>query len=341
MIAPIGAAALLDILEIIPGIWIQSKFGQSFNEAAFELQAFFGQIHKTIQFFKKFFFIFGSVAKTRHINGDYADRTGHRIGTKKSAAALIELAIVETQAAAHAPSIIRTHVRIDEIGEIRHAVFGSHFPNRVQGLILPIKIFGNIIGRNRKGKHPVLRITFTHHFGKSLVDHIHFFLELTVFFLLRFSGNYDRLVLVRRRNLHIKRNVGKRCLKSDPSRNIHIENKFLQSLFDFLLGKFVKMDERSEKRVEVGKSLGAISFSLESIDEVHHLPESAPEMLGRGAVHLARHASKTFHEQIMQVPTATIGRHHLQIMHVQITFFMGIADILGIDFVHPIFGTDR
>jgi len=55
---------------------------------------------------------------------------------------------------------------------------------------------------------------------------------------------------------------------------------------------------------------------------------------------LAVNAAKTQAQERLQVPATAISSNFVQIMNMEVTFFMATLDGLGIDTVHPIFGTD-
>ena len=220
------------------------------------------------------------------------------IGTEQSAASHLQFPVVDAQAAAHAARVFRIHVGIDEIGKIRHPVFGGHFPQVGHVGIVPVKVLCNAVGGNGKRKHPALGVTFSHHLQKRFVKQIQFFLKILVGFFLRFSADNHVLICVILGNRQIQRDIGKRCLETDACRHVNIENKFLKRLLDFLDTQAVVTDKGCKQSIEIGESLSAGRFALKRVKEIDHLPQSAPQMLGGLAFHLAGYAAEPLHQHI-------------------------------------------
>lgn len=340
MVFPVLPESFSDIAEVELGIGIESLFGELLDDFSFYLEAFLGDIHQAIETLEEIFFIFGEVADSREIHGDDADRAGQGVRAKESAAALSELAIIETKPTTHTSRVVGAHIGIDEVREIGDAVFGGHFPERLIRGILPVKIFGDIVGWNGEGEDASRGVALAHHFREGAIDHCHFGGEFTIRFFLGFAADDDVFVCQNFRRNHIHRNVGEGRLESDSRRNIHIEHEGLDLLFHLRVGKFVSPDKGRQERIEIGERLRARHFALERVDEVDHLSQDRTQMFGRLAGNLARDAGKAAPQEIFQIPAAAVGGNELEVVNMKVARLVRVADFFGIDRIHPILGAD-
>ena len=184
MILPVFVESFLHIAQVISRIGIKiavRKFSRTFRLVSrLSLARSMSPASRSM----KSFFGFGQIADAGHVDRDDADGAGQGIRAEKAAAAHVELAVVDAQAAAHAARIFGIHVGIDEIGKVRHAVFRGHLPQVGHIGIVPVEIPRDAVGGNREGENPSPGVAFRHDLQKRLVEQIEFLLEFTIGFLL-------------------------------------------------------------------------------------------------------------------------------------------------------------
>ena len=101
MVLPETAKVLFHISQIIFRVGVQVVLGELFQHLSLNLEAFLREREPRIQQFQKFLFILCEIAESGQIDSHHANRTGHGVGAEESASALSELAVVESQPAAH------------------------------------------------------------------------------------------------------------------------------------------------------------------------------------------------------------------------------------------------
>ena len=77
---------------------------------ALDLERFLRHVHQVVETFEEVRLVLRLVREAGHIDGDDADRSGKRVRAEKSAAAAAELAVVETETAAHRTRVLGFHV---------------------------------------------------------------------------------------------------------------------------------------------------------------------------------------------------------------------------------------
>ncbi len=134
----------------------------------------------------------------------------------------------------------------------------------------------------------------------------------------------------------VEGDVGKGCLKAHPCRHVDIEDKFLQGLLHTPVVQAVEPYKGGEQGVEIGECLGARGLPLERVEEIHDLPECAPQVSGRPAFHLPPHTPESLCQQVMQIPSHAIHREDIKVMNMEISLYVGLPDLRGIDLAEPI-----
>src|SRR3989338_994027 len=244
VVLPILAVPFFYFPQIKLGVRIKVCVGKLLQHLALDLKALFSDVHLLGEKFEKLFFCFGAVSEPRKVYSDHADRAGKRVGAQEPAAAAVKLGNVQTQAAAHGAGVLRLHVRVDKVAEVRDAVFGGDLPKPIEVRVIPIEVFCHVYRRNREGKHSARGVALSHDSEERAVEHIHFFLELAVSFFLFFAAYKNFLVFKVRRGRQVERDVGERRLESDARRHVHVEDKLLQRLLYFFVGELVVADKR-------------------------------------------------------------------------------------------------
>ena len=70
-----------------------------------------------------------------------------------------QFAFVKLQPAAHRPDLAGIEARIDEVLEIRRAVFSGHFKQKIGVFGVPVEIFRQVVGGDRVGKAAAVRVS--------------------------------------------------------------------------------------------------------------------------------------------------------------------------------------
>jgi len=230
---------------------------------------------------------------------------------------------------------------IDIIGEIRGSVFGRHFKQQtVVFRIAPVKVPGNGIGRNRILESSSVGVAFDHDLDERLVDHIHFLLAVLIAEIHFLSADNCRQLRKIMRYRPVQRHVGKRSLRTPAARRIHTVDERLNILFDLGITEVVRFYKRRKIRIKRGERLRACPFILHDAKEIHHLIAQRGKMLCRSRCDLARNASESFLDQLLQRPPGAIAGKHGKIMNMNIRVAVRVCDFLVIDFTQPVVGGD-
>ncbi len=131
------------------------------------------------------------------------------------------------------------------------------------------------------------------------------------------------------------------ALKTDARRDIDIEHELLEALLHLRVSQLVVANKRRQISIEIRECLGASRFTLQRIKKVYDLTESTPKVLGGITLNLFAHALESLDQEILEVPTATVGGEQAEIMDMEIGVNMSGADILRIHLVEPITSRDR
>ena len=193
---------------------------------------------------------------------------------EKSVAAFQQLSQVKLQTAAHRTNHVRLEFRVDEVLEIRQTIAGCHAEKQMCVGAVPIEIRRHVVCWDWECKYTALSVAFKHDLNIRTVDHVHFFLELTVREINFFSADQRMLIAKVLRADPVKRQVCKRSLCTPAARDIQVVNKFLNALTDFLVIKVVDADERGEVGVKRAESLSTGPFILHGAEEINDLSNS-------------------------------------------------------------------
>ena len=340
VVFPVLTKGLLDVPQIDLAVGIESHLGEALEHLALDHQALFGRIHPCRKAFEELRLAVGFIARSWQIDRHNPDRAGEGVGTEEPASTYVEGPLVQPESAAHAPHVIGIHIGIDEVRKVRNAVLCSHLPDGLVQRILPREVLGDIVSGNRKGKGSSARISLAHGLCKGLVEHVHLVLEILVRFILDFAADYDGLVFDKIRDCQIEGDVRKGSLKTDPGGHVHVEEKLLQRLFDLSVVQPIVTNKGSNKGIEVGKCLGTGGLPLKRVEEVHHLHESNVEVLGRTTFDLPPDTCKTRQQQVLQVPTYTVGSESANVVDVELSPGVGIPDLFRVDTVEPVIAND-
>src|SRR3989338_4113358 len=115
VILPIFAVRRINFTQVEGGIRIQVCAGKPLNYFPLYLQALFRNIHEAIKPLKELFLALCDVSYPWHIDGYHTYGTGKRIRPKKTATTSLKFVKVKTQSTTHGTSILRFHVRVNEI----------------------------------------------------------------------------------------------------------------------------------------------------------------------------------------------------------------------------------
>ncbi len=311
-----------------------------FQDLPLDLQAFPGEIHQFTDPLKVIFLRFRRVADARHVQSDHADGARQGIGSEQAASALAKLPVVQPQAAAHAPGILRFHVAVDEIGEVRDAVFGRHLQDRPNNGTVPVEFLVEVVGRNGKGEDPAFGVPFHHHLGEGAVQDVHLLLEFPVGMIGQFPTDDDGFIGERGGNRQIHGQICEWGLEANPRGHVDVEDEFLKGLFDLVVGQLVVGDEGGKVGVEIGEGLGPRRFPLQGVEEVDDLTQGWTKMTGGAAFHLSLDPFESLDQEIPQVPPAAIDGEEPKVMDMEIPADMGLANFRRVDTVQPVLGGD-
>ena len=99
----------------------------------------------------------------------------------------------------------------------------------------------------------------------------------------------------------------------------------------------VVVDEGGAVGVEGGPGLGAGGLALGGEGGVDHLAQEGAEVLGGARFHLPLHAAEAVHQKLPQVPARAVGAEEAEIVDMGVAGFVGLAHVLGVDLVEPVF----
>ena len=213
------------------------------------------------------------VTEAGKVNSDNADRTGLFSRTEQAIAALEQFAKIKLQAAAHRPDHFWLKIRVDEVLEIRQAVFGGHFEKRLAIGVIPVKVFGDVVGRNREGESTALIVAHAHHVDKCAVDQIHFGLQFAIGKISVLAADKRMLGSEVFRAVPVKGQVGERSLCTPARGNVEIVNEFLNTLEYFVVAYAIEPYKRSQIGIERRERLCTSPFILQGAKKVYHLTE--------------------------------------------------------------------
>ena len=333
---------VLEAAEIALGIGIESAFKQLCDDSALRLERPRGNIHQLVKTLVEVCFILCKIRDPRQIDCHHADRAGRLAGAEEAAGLFAQLPQIEPQAAAHRAHVIRLHVGVNVVGEIRRAVFCRHFKQKlVVFRVSPVKILGDGVGWDGILEAASVCIALDHQLDEGLVHHVHFFLAFAIGKRLLAAADDGRKIGHVFGNGPVERNVGEWRLRTPARRRIDAVNERLHALLDLALRQLVHADERRKIRVKGGKRLRACPLILHDAEEVHHLVAERRQMRRRGGADFSRHAAEPLLDELPEAPAGAVAGEHTQIVQMQICVPVRLRDLRVINFAQPVVCCDR
>ena len=263
---------VLKATEIALGIGIESAFKQLCDDGALCFERPRGDVHQLVEPPVEIRLAFGKIRDPRQVDRHNADRTGRLAGAEEAAGFFAQLPQIEPQAAAHRAHVVRLHVGVDVVGEIRRAVFGRHLEQElVVFRVSPVKILGDGIGRDGILEAASVCIALDHQLDEGFIYHVHFLLAFAIGKRLLASADDGRKICHVLWNRPVERDVGKRRLRTPARRRIDAVDERLHALLDLALRQLVCADKRGKIRIERGKRLRARPLVLHDAKKVYHL----------------------------------------------------------------------
>ena len=242
-----GGEVILKCAQIPLGVRIQAHVQKPCNDCTLGLQAAGSNIHQIIQALVEFLRCFRQIGQTRHVQGDHTDRARGLTGPEEATGLLPQFPQVKTQAAAHRTHVTGFHVGIDIVGEIRSAILGGHFKQKLVVLCLrPVKIPGNGVCRDRVLESATIGIAFDHDLNECLVDHIHFTLAVAIGEIHFPSADQRRKILHVVRHNPVQGHIGEGCLCAPAAWCVHTIDERLDCLLDLTLCQVIHFHKRSK-----------------------------------------------------------------------------------------------
>jgi len=199
---------------------------------------------------------------------------------------------------------------------------------------------GDVVGRNREGEHPPLGIPGLHHFDVGAVDQLHFRLQVAIGKWHFLTTDHRHLLAQVFRADPIEGQVGEWRLGAPARRHVEVVDELLHRLTHLGVAQLIFAHIRRKIGVERAERLGAGPFVLQGAEEVDHLPQGTAQMLGRPRFDATRHAIEAFVQQRTQRPTGAVAGEHVEVVDMQIRLTVCAADLLAVDLVQPVIGSD-
>ena len=336
VVVPVAAVALADAAQVVAHVRIEAVLGVALEHLALDDEAVARDVHQPVEPGEELVLVLREEAEARQVERDDADRAGQRVGAEEAAAAPVEAARVEAQPAAHAPRVLRGEVGIDEVGEVRQAVARRRRPERREPRVVVVEAAGDVVGRDREGEDPPLRVPAGHHLEEGAVEEVHLRLELAVRLLEPLAADDHRLAPQRLRHVEVERDVGERRLEADARRHVEVEDELLQRLPHLLVAEAVAADERREVGVHAGEGLRPRGLALQRVEEVRDLPEGGAEVARRPALRLAGRPLEPLRQQVAEVPADAVDGEQVEVVDVQVAVEVRAADLRRIEPLEPV-----
>ena len=217
--------------QVAPGVGKQALIHQPLDELALDFQALAAQLQQAAQRVQQRGFIARvQVAQARAIDGDHAHAARLLGAAKQAVAALEQLAQIQLQAAAHGAHHVGLQLGIDEVLEIRQAVFGRHGKKAPGVFALPRKAGRDVVGGNGKGEHAPFRIARGHHVDVGAVDQVHLGLQVAVGERHFLAADHGHLLAQVFRAHPVEGEVGERRLRAPARRHVQVVDHLLHAL---------------------------------------------------------------------------------------------------------------
>ena len=146
---------------------------------------------------------------------------------------------------------------------------------------MPVEILGNVIGRDREGEHAALGVARHHDLDISLVDHVHFDLQLAVGKRHFHAGDHGNLLAQVFRADPVEGQVGERRLRAPARRHVEVVDQLLHILQNIAVGQAVLADKRRHIGVEGAEGLRAGPLILQGAEEIDDLADGRRHVLRR------------------------------------------------------------
>ncbi|MPM55916.1 hypothetical protein SDC9_102714 [bioreactor metagenome] len=341
VVRPVFPRPFLHVPQIIGRVRIQTLFGLRLDDLALDLKACLAEHGNLLQALEEILLRGCKIPQPRQIDAIYADAAGHGIAAKEAAAAFAQLALIQSEAAAHGDRVLRRKIGIHIVREIWDTIFAGDSHKIVHYGAFPVEIFGDVDGRNRECEHAPFRVALEHDLAERVVKEIHLLLKLAVGLVHHLPADESGFVLERGRHLDIECQVGKRALEPDARRNIDVKDELLQTLADLVKRHLVIIHKRCAIGIKRTPSLRAGGFALRRKCGVDDLPQKRTQMLCRLAFHLSVYAAEPIGEQLAKIPPRAIGAKKTEIMDMRVARLMRFAHVDGIDFIEPVFLRER
>ena len=242
-----GRKMVLECAEVALGVGVEAALHQLRDDRALGLERTRGNVHQLVESAVETRLIFRQIGDARQVDRHHADRTGRLAGAEEAAGLFAQLPQVEPQAAAHGAHVVRLHIGVDVVGEIRRAVLRRHLKEKfVVFRVSPVKILGDGIGRDGILEAASVRVALDHQLDEGFVHHVHFLLALAVGERLLTAADDGRKVCHILRHRPVERDVGKRRLRTPARRRIDTVDERLHALLDLTLRQFIHADEGRE-----------------------------------------------------------------------------------------------
>jgi hypothetical protein len=80
---------------------------------------------------------------------------------------------------------------------------------------------------------------------------------------------------------------------------------------------------------------------LQGVEEVDYLSQGRSQVTGRSAFDFGRDAAEAAQQQVLQIPAATVGRQHTQVVDMEIARGVSALYFGRIDLMEPVASIDR
>ena len=140
----------------------------------------------------------------------------------------------------------------------------------------------------------------------------------------------------RARRDQVESQVRKRALETDACRHVEIEDEFLQGLLDRRIIEMVVTNKRRTVGVKRRPGLGSRTFTLRGEGGIDELAQKRAQMARRLGLYFSRDSAKTMNQDLPQIPAGAVGAKKAEVVDMDGSALMGIADFIGVDFMQPI-----
>ena len=184
--------------------------------------------------------------------------------------------------------------------------------------MIPVEIGGDVVGRDREGKHSSERVARHHDVDIGAVDHVHFGLQFTIGERHFLAADVRNLFLQVIRAGPVERQVGERRLRTPATRHVQVIDQLLNALPDLFVGHVVDAHIRRHVGIKRAERLRACPFVLQGAEKIDDLSDRSRHMLRRLGLDLTGDAVESFGQQLAQRPPGAVPREHVQIVDMDV-----------------------